>query len=118
MGRKVKHGATGFKPREPYRSAALTTGGMACQLYRDAVIYDVWGRKLALRQAGGNAGHLWLSVRKWLEQHPEAGALAETPWPTTLEDIMEWVKARRALYEDLDEEQRKAFAGACGRPEQ
>jgi hypothetical protein len=113
MGRRVKNGAIGSRPREPYRSAALSSGGMVHQIRLDAIIFDIWGRKLALRQAGSNAGNLWLSVRKWLEKHPEAGVLIEKPWPTTLEDIMSWVKTRRELYEDLDEEQRKEFAAGC-----
>jgi hypothetical protein len=113
MGRKVKNRVTGSNLKEHYRSAGLSSGGMVHQLYRDAVIYDVWGRKLALRQTSNNAGCLWFSVRRWLEKHPEAGVLVEKPWPTTLEDIMSWVKERRSLYEDLDDAQRKDFAAAA-----
>jgi hypothetical protein len=82
-------------------------------MWLDAVIFDAWGRKLALCRASSNAGNLWLSVRKWLESHTEAGVLVESPWPTTLEDIMSWVKTRRAIYEDLDADARKKFEAAC-----
>jgi hypothetical protein len=113
MARKVKNRVLGSRPKEYYRSAELSSGGMVHQLYRDAVIFDVWGRKMALRQTSSNAGHLWLSIRKWLEKHPEAGVLIEKPWPTALEDIISWVTTRRSAYEDLDEGQRKDFAAAC-----
>jgi hypothetical protein len=113
MARKVKNRVMGSRPKEYYRSAALSSGGMVHQLYRDAVIYDVWGRKLAVFQSSDNAGHSWMSVRRWLEKHTEAGVLIEKPWPTTLEDTMSWVKTRRELYEDLDEGQRKEFEAAC-----
>jgi hypothetical protein len=113
MGRKVKDGVKGSRPREPYRSAGLSSGGMVHQLYRDAVVFDVWGRKLALRRTSGNAGSLWFSVKQWLKKHPEAGVLVEKPRPTTLEDIMSWVRERKALYEDLDENQRKDFEAAA-----
>jgi hypothetical protein len=86
---------------------------MVHQIHLDAIIYDMWGKKLALRQVSSNAGNLWLSVRKWLETHTEAGTLVEKPWPTTLEDIMSWVKTRRAVYEDMDEDARKEFEAAC-----
>jgi hypothetical protein len=113
MGRKVKNGVKGSHPKEPYRSAGLSSGGMVCQLYRDVVVFDVWGRKLAVFQSSSNSGHSWLSLKRWLEKHPEAGVLIEKPWPTTLEDIMSWVTTRKSAYEDLDEEQRKDFAAAC-----
>jgi hypothetical protein len=54
-----------------------------------------------------------MSVRRWLERHPEAGKLVEKPWPATLEGIMSWVRIRRELHEDLDEGQRKEFEAAA-----
>jgi hypothetical protein len=115
MGRRVKNGVKGPRQREPYRSAGLSSGGMAHQIYRDVAIFDVWGRKLAVFQSSSTAGISWLSAKRWLEKHPEAGVLAEKSWPTTLEDIMSWVKERMELYEDLDDEQRKDVEAACSR---
>jgi hypothetical protein len=112
MGRRVKDGVKGSRQRVPYRSARLSSGGMVHQIYRDALVYDVWGRKLKLLQSSSTAGISWISVKRWLDKHPEAGVLVEKSWPTTMEDILSWVKERRALYEDLDEEQRKDVEAA------
>jgi hypothetical protein len=79
-------------------------------------MFDVWGRKLVMRQTGGNAGTLWLSVRRWLERHPEAGKLVESPYPTTMEAIIGWIRERKTLFNDLDEDQRKAFERAVREP--
>jgi hypothetical protein len=113
VGRKVKNRAAGSRSREPYRSAGLSSGGMVHQLYRDVVIFDVWGRKLAVFRSSSTVGISWLSARRWLEKHTEAGVLVEASWPTTREDIMSWVRSRRSVYEDLDGEQRKDFEAAC-----
>jgi hypothetical protein len=115
MGRRVKDGVKGTRQREHFRSAGLSAGGMVHQVYRDAFVYDVWGRKLKLFQSSSTAGISWISVKRWLKKHPEAGVLVEKSWPTTLEAITSWVKGRRALYEDLDEEQRKEVEAACVR---
>jgi hypothetical protein len=115
MGRKVSQVKSGVKIREPYRRAGLTSGGMACQMEHDGVVFDVWGNRLALCRTSGNAGTVWLRLRKWLGDHHEAGALAEAPYASTLEEIMAWVKNRKTLYEELDEEQRKDFAAFCGK---
>jgi hypothetical protein len=115
MGRRVKDGVKGSRQRVPYRSARLSSGGMVHQIYRDAVIYDVWGRKLVLFQSSSTAGISWISVKRWLKKHPEAGVLIEKSWSTTLGDISSWVEARKALYEDLDEEQRKDVEAAVAK---
>jgi hypothetical protein len=113
MARKVKNRVIGTRPKAYYRSAALSSGGMAHQIYRDVFIFDVWGRKLAAFRSSSTVGISWLSASRWFKKHTEAGVLIEKPWPTTLEDIALWVKARKSVYEELDEAQRKDFAAAC-----
>jgi hypothetical protein len=75
----------------------------------------MWGRKLALFRSSSTVGISWLSARRWLKKHPEAGVLIEKSWPTTRDDITSWVKERRSLYEDLDDEQRKECEAACAK---
>ena len=98
--------------KEVYQSVALSSGGMVFRIASDAIIFDMWGRRLALREVNGNVGRLWFGVRQWLKAHPEAGVLVEEPWSTTLEEMAAWIKARRELYADLDEADRAAFVKA------
>jgi hypothetical protein len=112
MGRKVNDRRVAPRLKKPYRSAGLSTGGMAHQIGRDVAIFDTWGRKLAFFRSSSTAGIAWLSAKRWLEKHPEAGVLAEKSWMTTQEDILSWVKERKDLYKDLDEEQRKDVEAA------
>jgi hypothetical protein len=115
MGRKLKDGEACSKPREPYRSARLSSGGIVHQIGRDTAVFNVWGNKLAMFQSSSTAGIAWLSARRWLSKHPEAGELVEASQPAALEDIMAWIKTRRSLYEDLDDNQRQIFEAACKR---
>jgi hypothetical protein len=91
----------------PYRSAALSNGGMVHQVWRDVVVYDMWGRKLAAFRTGGSPATAWQSVGRWLDRFYDTGVTAGEPCITTRAEIIRWIKDRKALYAELDEDQRK-----------
>jgi hypothetical protein len=86
---------------------------MVHQVFMEAFIFDVRGRKLMACRSGSNTGNLWLCVRNWLARHPEAGAMVEKPCPVTYESILGWVKMRKELAEDLSGEDWEKFEKAC-----
>jgi hypothetical protein len=50
----------------------------------------------------------WSGVKEWLDKNPDRGCLAEEPYETTFAEISADIKARRRLFEDLSEANRKS----------
>jgi hypothetical protein len=108
MGRKVGSKIRTRWIEMPYRSALLNNGGMVHQVRRDVVVYDRWGQTLAVFHTSGSPATAWQSAKWWLTRHPEAGTVVGERYETTQAAIVEWVTERKALFEELDENQRKA----------
>jgi hypothetical protein len=92
----------------PYRSALLNGGGMVHQVWRDVVVYDMWGNKLAVFSTSGSPATAWQSARRWIDNHLEAGSMQGEPFITTRDDIIRWITERKELFTELDGEQREA----------
>jgi hypothetical protein len=80
---------------------------MIHQVWQDVVVYDMWGKKLAVFRTGGSPATAWQSARRWLGRLPGTGAAAGEPFITTHAEIIRWIEDRRALYAELGEDQRK-----------
>jgi non-ribosomal peptide synthetase component F len=105
MARNVRYRPS--RVTTPYRSAETSNGGMMHQVWRDVVVYDMWGTKLAVFRTGGSPATAWQSARRWLDRFYDTGVTAGEPFITTQAAILRWIKARRDLYAELDEDQRK-----------
>jgi hypothetical protein len=105
MARKIVRKPSRIKT--PYRSAEMSNGGMIHQVWRDVVVYDMWGRKLAVFKTGGSPATAWQSAGRWIPRFFDTGVTAGEPFITTRAEIIRWIKDRRALYAELDEDQRK-----------
>jgi hypothetical protein len=107
MGRKAGSKLTPRRVTTPYRSAVLNNGGMIHQVWQDVAVYDMWGEKLAVFRTGGSPATAWQSARRWLDRLPETCVTAGEPFITTRAEIIRWIGDRRALYTELDEDQRR-----------
>jgi hypothetical protein len=107
MGRKAGSKITPRRVTIPYRSAVLNNGGMIHQVWQNVVVYDMWGKKLAVFRTVGSPATAWQSAKRWLDRLPETGVTAGEPFITTRDAIIRWIEDRRALYAELDGDQRK-----------